>query len=205
MRGYWLAAAGLLAIGTAACREKTPANVMSRHRFVMANVALRSVADTVANGDSLRAAAMKRYKVTERDMTRFIRAHANDVEFMSLVWREVSDSVQKRWDREIRLNRPDIPKGARPPGMGGPPDMDARPDSTLGPDTPPGGVVRPSGEPVPVPPPPRQGVQPAAHPPRRGIGPPVPSGTAAQPRAPSKPADRGPVTTPGQTVRPPSP
>ena len=89
MRGGWLAVA-LAVGGMAACKGNTAQGAIPRDRFVKANVALRSVDDTAAKGDSLRAAALRQHRVTDRDLQRFVRVHANDPEFLATVWREVA-------------------------------------------------------------------------------------------------------------------
>src|SRR4051812_31232033 len=115
MRAGWLAAAALAAAGGAACEGNTAQGAIPRERFVKANVELRSVSDTAPKGDSLRAAALRKYRVTGRDLTRFVRVHSRDPEYLSTVWREVADSVQRRWERAHGGG----PRGM-PPGMANP-------------------------------------------------------------------------------------
>jgi len=158
MRVWAVAGALVLAAGVAGCERKPAETAIPRKRFVLANVALRSVADTVDKGDSLRAAALRKYGVTERDLLRFVRVHAGRPEYMSTVWREISDSLQKRFDRENNIARP-TGGDSLPPGMSAPDRNAGRQDEPRGappPRTqpPPQTIVRPSGEPVPVPPPP---------------------------------------------------
>jgi hypothetical protein len=160
---------------------------------VAANIALRSVPDTAPNGDSLRAAALRRYHVTERDLLRFVRVHGRNAEYMSKVWGEISDTLQHRYEREIRGGRP--ANGPLPPGMAAP-DADARPDSTVGK---PPVIVRPSGEPVPVPPPTR-GVQPTTIRPPKHV---APSSVTPPARTPPPPTDRRPMTPPPTGLKPP--
>jgi hypothetical protein len=170
----------LAAAGLAACGQDDAQGAIPRQRFVLANAALRSVPDTAAKGDSLRAAALKKYRVTERDLMRFVQVHRRRPEYMSNVWREVADSVQKRYERVYLAGRPqDVP-----PGMA-PPDVDGRlPDQPRPPVQPPPAVrppvvqppvIQPEGEP-PVGPPPPRGVQPRDRP-RRPRATPPPAGT----------------------------
>ncbi|HEX9938527.1 MAG TPA: hypothetical protein VGB15_15425 [Longimicrobium sp.] len=197
MRGGWLAVA--LAAAVAACGDNTAQGAIPRDRFVKANVALRSVIDTASAGDSLRAAALKQHRVTEKDLQRFVRVHQNDPEYLATVWREVADSVQRRYERERLGGRREGP-APLPPGMAAP-DPDARPDSVLG--------MSPAGEPVmrpgPTPAEPRTIRPPQAPPP-----PPLPAGAAPrqQPgtRRPSPPPDtRRPMAPPERTARPTTP
>ncbi|HEU4559965.1 MAG TPA: hypothetical protein VFS20_19100 [Longimicrobium sp.] len=201
MRGAWLAVA-LAAAGVAACKGNTAQGAIPRDRFVKANVALRAVDDTAAAGDSLRAAALRRHRVTEKDLQRFVRTHANDPEYLATVWREVADSVQRRYERErLGGNRE---RRRLPPGME-PPDENARPDSVLG-TTPAGEVImRPA---TPPPPPPPQGAQPRGEPNRPAPPPPRPADAPPpqQPgtRRPPPPTDRRPIAPPEPTVQRPT-
>ena len=194
MRGGWLACAVLAAAGLAACGRKTAEGAIPRERFVLANAALRSVEDTAAAADSLRAAALRKYRVTGADLQRFVRVHGTHADYMARVWSEVADSVQKRSERTYLASR----TRPRPPAMA--PNVDGRLDSA---PPAPRGIVRPSGEPVVVPPPPR-GVQPRDRPRRRRPVPP-PAGTVppvlpvrpSPRRTPAPPTDRRPMTPPG--------
>jgi len=205
MRGGWRVCAVLAAAGlAAACKQDPDRGAIPRQRFVLANAALRSVPDTAARGDSLRAAALKKYRVTDRDLMRFVQVHGRRAEYMSLVWREVADSVQKRYERVYLAGRPQD----MPPGMA-PPDVDGRPSSATVPPEPPRRppvvrppVIQPEGEP-PVVRPPTRGVQPRDRP-RRPRAVPPPAGTVppvAPRRKPAPPTDRRPMTPPGDTLK----
>jgi len=184
MRAGWLAAAALAAAGVAACEGNTAQGAIPRDRFVKANIELRSVPDTAAAGDSLRTAALRTYRVSDRDLQRFVRVHGRDPDFMATLWREVADSVQRRYERAHQ-------GGFRehlPPGMEEP-DLSARTDSTLPaavPPLPPRGGRRP---PKPV----QRPRPPAAMPPNQ------------RQRTPAPPTDRRPMAPPGRTVRRPPP
>jgi hypothetical protein len=184
----------LAAAGLAGCGRKTAQGAIPRERFVLANAALRTVPDTAAAGDSLRRAALKRYHVTGADLQRFVRVHGTHADYMATVWREVADSVQKRYERIYLASR----GGPRPPGMA--PNVDGRLDSAP-PARP--AIVRPSGEPVVVPLPPR-GVQPRDRarrrrpvPPPAATVPPVLPVRTPSARKPAPPTDRRPMTPPG--------
>jgi hypothetical protein len=121
MRAMIGAGAALVCVAVAACtgRKDGPAAI-SRERFVQANVDLRSVPDTAARGDSLRAAALRRHRVSDADLRRFVNVHQRNLEYMAAVWREIADSVQKRYDRSFPLSHPtgehpEVPPPAVPP------------------------------------------------------------------------------------------
>jgi len=186
MRAGRVACLALAVAVTAGCERKAAAGTIPRERFVLANAALRAVPDTAAAGDSLRAAALKRHRVTDRDLLRFVQVHGTRVEYMSTVWREIADSVQRRYERSHRAGRSE----GLPPGMNRP-DMNQRVDS----------IVRPSGEPTVIPPPPPPGAPPALpvrrpRPPPAGTVPPVMPRREPPVRTPSPPTDRGPMTPP---------
>ncbi|HET7459648.1 MAG TPA: hypothetical protein VFJ82_00315 [Longimicrobium sp.] len=191
MRAGWWAAAALAAAAVAGCEGNTAHGAIPRDRFVKANVELRSVPDTAAAGDSLRAAALRKYRVTDRDLARFVRVHGRDPDYLATVWREVADSVQRRYER---THQGGFRQGA-PPGMVEP-DLSARTDSTMPGDAPPPGVqpgARPPG--ARRPPKPVLGGRPPA------VAPPV---RLPQQRTPAPPPDRRrPMAPPGRTVRPP--
>ena len=120
--------AACLALLVAACRQgqagEAPDAVIARDRFVAANVAVRSVPDTAAKADSLRAAALKKHRVTEAQLRGFVAAHGRDVAFMAEVWKEVAEKVEKEYDRQYAEAHPEAAPGAEPPP---PPDMGEMP------------------------------------------------------------------------------
>jgi len=177
MRRRIVAGAALLCLAAAACTgKKQGPPAITRTRFVQANADLRSVPDTAPDGGELRAAALKKHRVTEADLRRFVTVHQRDTEYMATVWREVADSVQKRYDRSFPLSHPTAehpyvpnqPPGAPPV----PPERQPVPPVRAG--TPPT-VNTPAGQP-------RQPQRP--HPPRLPVTSPrlVPPGTP--PRTP---------------------
>jgi hypothetical protein len=190
-----------LAAATAGCKQPEVAASIPRQRFVRANVEVRSIPDTVAPGDSVRGAALRKHRVTEAELRRFVDVHARDPEYMAGVWREIADSVQKRWERTFPAGQ-----GGPPPGEGVP---GRPPVATMPPVTIPGGpppVTIPGGPPQGTPtvirggevrkppPPPDQPPPPVTEPPRPMVreAPPIR-------RPPVRPPDlNGPVNRPGQ-------
>lgn len=155
-----MVAGAAAAVALAACTGKQQGpSAIARERFVQANVDLRSVPDTAPHGDSLRAAALRRHHVTAADLRRFVSVHGRSAEYMATVWREIADSVQKRYDRSFPLVHP----------THGPPPL----PSTTMPNQPPGQppIAAPN--------------QPLAQPPIPGRPTPPPAGV--QPRGPQRP------------------
>jgi hypothetical protein len=141
MQMRWTRAAGaVLVTALAACTGKQHgAPAISRERFVLANADLRSVPDTAPRGDSLRAAALRRYRVSEADLRRFVVVHGGDADYMAAVWRDVADSVQKRYDRTFPLVHPTHEAPTMPPNQ--PPNLvPAAPGRPMGQQPPPTGV-----------------------------------------------------------------
>ena len=189
MRSTLLTLASLTLV-LAGCRERKASAAIPRQRFVRANVEVRSIPDTL-QADSLRRAALRKHRVTETDLRRFVDAHARSPEYMADVWREIADSVQKRWERTFPARQ-----GVPPPeGIPGQPPVATMPPATI-----PGGP--PQGQPTVVrggavrktPPLPDQPPPPVTEPPRPMVreAPPVR-------HPPVRPPDtHGPVTRPGQ-------
>ncbi|HEX8904560.1 MAG TPA: hypothetical protein VF771_06945 [Longimicrobiaceae bacterium] len=174
-----IAVAATCVLAPAACTgKKSGPSAISRERFVQANVDMRAVPDTAANASALRAAALKKYRVTEPDLRRFVAVHGRNAEYMSTVWREISDSLQKRYDRSFPTTRPGTVSTAVPVSATN--ERPVVPQTTVGADQPP----------VPAQQPPPAGVQPRSpqrpHPPKipvngpRMVAPPA----AHPPRAP---------------------
>ena len=184
--------AAALAAATAGCGPKHASGAIPRDRFVQANVDMRAVADTVAGADSLRKAALRKHRVTEAQLRRFVNVHARDPEYLASVWREVSDSLQRRFERSFPSVQERVRQaGGNIPGTepGGIPGVEPNPI--------PGATVKPpeiarGGRPPPNQPPP-----PATEPPRPMVreAPPV-----RRPPVGLPPDARGPTTVP---VRPP--
>jgi hypothetical protein len=203
MRATLLTFATLAAL-LAGCREQEATGAIARKRFVLANADLRSVPDTAAKGDSLRLAALKKHRLTEADLRRFVEVHGRTPEYLAEVWREIADSVQKRYDGSApsRADPQEVP-GAIPGVSGQPVTIPGGP-----PPGQPQPVVVPGGPPPQGPPqlrpplvrtprPPVQPPPPATEAPRpmvRGQLPPPPT---RQPPA-YAPDTRTPMTRPGQ-------
>jgi len=197
MRATLLTLAALAAV-LGGCREKQASGAIPRQRFVLANADLRSVPDTGARSDSLRKAALKKHRVTEADLLRFVNVHARSPEYMAEVWREVADSVQKRYDGSMpRQADPAAPPGSIPGVTGPPQTLPIGPPQTL-PGRPPQTrpeVVRGVDARKP-PPPPDQPPPPVTEPPRpmvRQLPPPI-----RRPPVDPPPDARRPMTRPGQ-------
>ncbi|HKP74784.1 MAG TPA: hypothetical protein VJT67_04540 [Longimicrobiaceae bacterium] len=193
-----LLAAALVAAASG-CRPKQAAGAIPRDRFVQANVDMRAVPDTVAGADSLRKAALRKHHVTEADLRRFVDAHARNPEYLSGVWREVSDSLQRRFERTF----PSVQERVRQAGGGGAipgtepggiPGVEANPipGAVVKPPAIERGARQPPNQPLPNQPPP-----PTTEPPRPMVreAPPV-----RRPPVGLPPDARGPTTVP---VRPP--
>jgi hypothetical protein len=116
------------ALFLAACKPEpeVPAGVISRDRFVAANVAVRTLPDTVPQ--ARRDSALKKVGVTDRQLRAWVTAYSRQPETLSKAWEEIAFKVDS-----IGGTQP-IPGGGPPPQAGPPP---------------PAGV----GTPLPVPPP----------------------------------------------------
>lgn len=110
----FVAAATLLAL--AACDAGGGGEEgISRRKFLAANVALRSVPDTVAGAERFRADSLKRHRVTEKELETFVSAHLDDPEYMAVLWKEIADSLDRRWDAEMAKRPPPPPPPNEPP------------------------------------------------------------------------------------------
>ena len=173
MRPY-IPALALAALALGGCREQEAQGAIPRDKFVLANVAVRSVPDTAAKGDSLRRAALKKYRVSEAELRRFVELHGGKPEYMAAVWKEIADSVQKRYDRTAPRDIPHPPSSVPPPQP--PPvipDGSGQPAPNAAPiHLPPGARrpdIRPRNERRAEPPPPLQPPPPRTEPPREMI------------------------------------
>lgn len=97
----------LLALAACGGRDAAP-GVMPRERFIAANVALRSIPDTAADADSLRARALRRHRVTERDLLAFVRAQRDD-EALSEIWGEIAMQVERETAKRDSVERASQP------------------------------------------------------------------------------------------------
>lgn len=176
----YVAAAALLALAACDAGGGAAEGGISRRKFLAANVALRSVPDTVAGAERFRADSLKRHRVTEKELSAFVSAHLDDPEYMAVLWKEIADSLDRRWDAEM-ARRPPPPHPNEPP----PPP----PGQELTPVPSPGAVAPPGSGP---------GVDSrSAPPPRPGVVPPPPEGATPRPVR-----DRGRVKRLDETQRP---
>ena len=189
MRATLLSLAVLAAV-LGGCRQNQASGAIPRQRFVLANAELRSIPDTAPKADSLRKAVLKKHHVSEADLRRFVEVHDRDLEYLATVWREVADSVQKRYERSFPARADGPPPGVGIPGTSMPPTgIPGGPPGSVQPQVVRGGEVRKP------PPPPDQPPPPVTEPPR-----PMVRGTPSIRRPPvDRPPDtRGPMTRPGQ-------
>jgi hypothetical protein len=108
-----------LAFSLAACGgDEKPSGVMAREKFVAANVAVRTLPANATDAD--RAAALKKQRVTEKQMKAWVNAHARDAETLSITWEEIAKKVDS-----LTTPPPVTPPGAAgdgpPPSLGGAP------------------------------------------------------------------------------------
>ncbi|HEX5723851.1 MAG TPA: hypothetical protein VFX98_00205, partial [Longimicrobiaceae bacterium] len=82
---------------------------------------------TAAQADSLRRAALRRHRVTERDLKAFVAAHGRDAALMSEVWAEIAEKVER--EDSIRRAREFGPPAVDTPRTLPPQPKDPRPDS----------------------------------------------------------------------------
>jgi hypothetical protein len=110
-----LLSAALALLVLAACKREPaePAGVISREKFVQANVALRTLPDTAPQAQ--RDATLKKARVTDRQLRAWVVAWSRRPEEMAKVWEEIAFKT-------------DSISGARPMPGGGPPP----PPSVLG-------------------------------------------------------------------------
>lgn len=101
----------------AACgKDKEPAGVIPRDKFVAANVALRSLPDGATAAQ--KAAALKKHGVTERQLRAWVNGHASDPETLAEAWEQIAF----RLDSLSNPTVPVPPAPARPaPGTKVPP------------------------------------------------------------------------------------
>jgi hypothetical protein len=114
-----------LAFSLAACGGgEKPSGVMAREKFVAANVALRTLPANATDAD--RAAALKKQRVTDKQMKAWVNAHARDAETLSITWEEIAKKVDS-----LTTPPPVAPPGAAgdgpPPSLGGPPTTPPQP------------------------------------------------------------------------------
>jgi hypothetical protein len=139
--------AALLALVLAGCGgEREAAGAIPRARFVAANVALRTVPDSVGNAAALRQEALRKHRVNEKQLKGFVAAHGRDPEFMAAVWREIAQKVDSAYERTLAARNgedgsAEAPNssGAAPGVVGQPRTLEPPPEM---PPPPPGGRPR---------------------------------------------------------------
>jgi hypothetical protein len=100
------AAAAVLLLAGCSREPEAPAGVISREKFIAANVALRSLPDTAPQ--ARRDAALKQARVTDRQLREWVIAYSRRPEEMAKAWEEIAFKT-------------DSIGGARPMPGGGPP------------------------------------------------------------------------------------
>jgi hypothetical protein len=109
-----------LGLSLAACGgDEKPSGVMAREKFVAANVAVRTLPANATDAD--RAAALKKQRVTEKQMKAWVNAHARDAEMLSLTWEEIAKKVDSLTHQPV--TPPASPGDGPPPSPGGPPTI----------------------------------------------------------------------------------
>jgi hypothetical protein len=98
----------LAALALAACKDTpgTPSGVISREKFVAANVAVRTVPDTASQAQ--RDAALKKAGVTDKQLRAWVTAYSRQPDALAEAWEEIAFKV-------------DSIGGATPMQVGGPP------------------------------------------------------------------------------------
>jgi hypothetical protein len=133
---------------------------MAREKFVAANVAVRTLPANATDAD--RAAALKKQRVTEKQMKAWVNAHARDAETLSITWEEIAKKVDSLTTPRP-ASSPDSAGAGPPPSLGGaptvlpgsaPPGARPRKDSlaNLAPGARRPGFPRPGGPPLRRPP-----------------------------------------------------
>lgn len=77
------------ALALAACRgQETAPGTIPREKFVAANVALRSLADSAT--PATRAAVLRKHGVTEAQLKRYVSVHAGQPEELAKAWERIA-------------------------------------------------------------------------------------------------------------------
>jgi hypothetical protein len=80
----------------AACGGDRGAPTIPREKFVAANLALRAIPDTAHDRDSLRTAALRRLRVSEKDLRAYLQRHERNTALVASLWAEIADSLHRR-------------------------------------------------------------------------------------------------------------
>jgi hypothetical protein len=130
-----------------------PAGVISREKFVAANVAVRTLPDTVSQ--ARRDAALKKVGVTDRQLRAWVTAYSREPETLSKTWEEIAFKVDSVSGTQPILGGMHSPTpGGPPPIAGTPPRPRPRPGRTGVPGEVPGRAPQVEELNVPPPPPP---------------------------------------------------
>ena len=122
-------AAHAAVLALAACQRDPGPPGLTREQFIRANVAVRSVSDTMANADSLRARALRASRVTPGQLRAWLAAHQRDPQLLAETWTEIArradaaDSTRRAAGGE----RPGTPPDVRHPSISFPPSQAAPP------------------------------------------------------------------------------
>ncbi|HEX2081833.1 MAG TPA: hypothetical protein VHG08_29275 [Longimicrobium sp.] len=109
-----------IVLSLAACGgDDEPAGVISREKFVRANVAVRSLGDDAPA--ERRAEVLRRHGVTERQMKAWVRAQSRDPETLARAWEEIAFKLDSIGGLPPGGVRPPSAGGTLPPSAGGTP------------------------------------------------------------------------------------
>jgi hypothetical protein len=118
----------LAVLSAAACSPgpQPPAGVISREKFVAANVAVRLIPDSLPQ--AARDTALKKTGVSDRQLRAWVTAYSREPETLAKTWEEIAFKVDS-----VGGARPLPPGGGPTPPMaaGGPPPPIELPDSLV--------------------------------------------------------------------------
>ncbi|HEY0014984.1 MAG TPA: hypothetical protein VGC13_01655 [Longimicrobium sp.] len=130
--------------------DEQPAGVISRDKFIAANVAVRTLPDDAT--PERRQEALRKHGVTDRQLKAWVTVNARDPEVLAKAWEQIAFKLDSLGGvQSTPIPASPVPGSAVPPPVRRPP-LKGRPDS-----------VRQ----LPVPPPPVQEVPPEPAPPGR--------------------------------------
>lgn len=128
---------------------KQPAGVISRDKFVAANVAVRTLPDDAT--PERRAEALRKHGVTDRQLKAWVTVNARDPEVLAKAWEQIAFKLDSLGGvQSTPIPPPPAPGAAVPPPVRRPP-LKGRPDSVRQqfPVPPPMDEARPELEPAP--------------------------------------------------------
>lgn len=127
-----LALAALLAAAACTPEPEVAAGVISRDKFVAANVAVRVLPDTVSQ--ARRDSALKKVGVTDRQLRTWVTVYSRQPETLSKAWEDIAYKVDSIGGIQPMLGgvgQP-VPPGGPPPVVGTPPPPRPRPGFRTG-------------------------------------------------------------------------